>query len=532
MVLSFRKYFFVFASLCFGLCANAQSKLPHIQWAKSYGGTDLDAAFSIIETQDKGYIISGVSESSDDNVIGHHGTTESIDAWIIKLDSNGVLEWQNSLGGDGDDGGNCIRQTPEGEYIVACRSNSTNGDVTNNNGGFDYWIIKLDENGKIIWKKSYGGSSEDIPRTIEVTSDGGYIIAGSSYSNDKDISGHHGSTDSSDVWIVKLDHSGNMLWQRSLGGSGDDAATGIKESADHGFIIAGYSNSTNGDANDNHGGEDVWILKVDSIGKIKWKRNFGGSGNDYADCINTTSDGGYIIGGFTESTDKDVLHNQGAADFWIIRIDEDGILEWQKTYGGSDYEYVNDIRQTLDGGFIAVGKTSSTDGDITNNKGGDDYWVVKLNSFGALQWQKTLGGSGNDYGYSVVQRSDSSFIIAGLSDSDDSDITDHHFHEDYWIVKLSNAPKQEVNLPNQKTSYSFAYPNPFTLSTKIIVPEGLHSNSVLKVFDLLGREVRSIEVPIGEIHITLNRNGLANGVYVLRLINNNTEVAQANIIIE
>ncbi|HZV11862.1 MAG TPA: hypothetical protein VFA55_01510, partial [Candidatus Kapabacteria bacterium] len=224
------------------------AQAPSIQWEHSFGGSDVDRASSIFQTTDGGYIVAGWSASTNGDVTGNHGKD---DYWIVKLDGNGAIQWEQSFGGSNNDEASCIRQTTDGGYVVAGQSISADGDATGNHGLDDYWIVKLSATGSIQWEKSFGGSASDQALCIQQTTDGGYIAAGYSASNDGDVTGNHGGDD---YWIIKLDANGTMQWQKSLGGSGDDQAFSIAQTADSGYIVAGYSASNDGDVTGNHGG--------------------------------------------------------------------------------------------------------------------------------------------------------------------------------------------------------------------------------------------------------------------------------------
>ena len=436
------KYFPIL--LLLGNLSYAQT--PNIQWQKSLGGSLEDRGGIIKTTSDGGYIVVGGSNSTNGDVIGNHGAK---DAWIVKLNSTGAIQWQKALGGSGNDIANYIQLTSDGGYIVAGQSNSTNGDVTGNHGDYDYWIVKLSSTGIIQWQKSLGGSAWDNAWSIEPTSDGGYIIAGDSYSTDGDVTGNHGI---GDYWIVKLNSTGAIQWQKSLGGSGYDFATSIQQTPDGGYIVAGSSDSNNGDVTGNHGGNgDYWIVKLNSAGAIQWQKTLGGSNNEIAGDIHPTSDGGYIVAGGSYSTDGDITGNHGSGDVWIVKLNSIGAIQWQKSLGGSNYEKANSIQPTSGGGYIVAGVSNSTNGDVTENHGDSDYWIVKLNSNGTMQWQKTLGGNGIDYGNAILQNLDNSYIIAGQSSSTDGDIIGNHGSYDYWIVKLNpeNLATQESVAKNK-----------------------------------------------------------------------------------
>ena len=227
----------------------------------------------------------------------------------------------------------------------------------------------------IMWQKSLGGSDWDWAYSIQQTSDGGFIVAGGSYSNDVYVTGNHGSTD---YWVLKLKPSGDIEWQKSLGGSDADEAFSIQQTSDGGFIVAGYSESNDGDVTGNHGWYDYWVVKLNTSGAIDWQKSLGGSYSDAAYSIQQTSDDGFIVAGGSYSDDGDVTENHLSADYWVVKLNSSGNIEWQKSLGGSDDDIATSIQQTSDGGFIVAGYSGSNNGDVTGNHGNVDYWIVKL----------------------------------------------------------------------------------------------------------------------------------------------------------
>ena len=449
---------------------------PVIEWQKSLGGTGYDASQSIQQTTDGGYIVAGFSESIDGDVTGNNG---DFDYWIVKLDPSGNITWQKSLGGSGNDEARSIQQTTDGGYIVAGYSDSNDGDVTGNHGASDYWIVKLDPSGNITWQKSLGGSNYDEAHSIQQTTDGGYILAGfSAYPSDGDVTGTHGQID---YWIVKLDSIGNITWQKSLGGSLLDEAHSIQQTTDGGFIVAGWSTSNNGDVIGNHGGYDHWVVKLDVNGNIAWQKSLGGSEDDGghaggfigldATSIQQTTDGGYILAAESNSNDGDVTGNHGGIDNWIVKLDVNGNITWQKSLGGMGGDITSSIQQTTDGGYIVAGWSLSIDAwaDVTGNHGNSDYWIVKLDVNGNITWQKSLGGTGWDSALSIQQTTDGDYIVAGMATSNNGDVTGNHGVFDYWIVKLSNDGTSNVTELNSN-----------------------QPKELIKIVNLLGQEVEYI----------------------------------------
>ena len=345
------------------------------------------------------------------------------------------IQWQKCLGGLGDDVANSIQLTSDGGYIVAGWSYSTEGNINGNHGGADYWVVKLDSTGTIQWQKSLGGSNDDCATSIQTTSDGGYVVAGYSSSINGDVTGNHGIKD---YWVVKLDALGNIQWQKSLGGNNYDAAESIQTTFDGGYVVVGYTDSNNSNVTGNHGGRDCWVVKLDATGTIQWQKTLGGTGIDYGNAIQNTSDGGYVVAGYTFSNDGEVSGNHGSSsDYWIIKLDALGIIQWQKCLGGSGNDYAKSIKTTSDEGYIVVGRSNSNDGNVSGNHANtEDYWVVKLNALGVLQWQKSFGGYGIDVANTVQTTSDGGYIVAGYSQYISGNVTVNHGGYDFWVIKL------------------------------------------------------------------------------------------------
>jgi hypothetical protein len=386
-------------------------------------------------------VVAGFALSSNGDVTGNHG---SIDMWVVKLAANGTILWQKTLGGSGEDGAYAITASGDGGFVVAGYTNSTDGNVTGAQGVRDMWVVKLAANGAILWQKTLGGSDADGAYAITASGDGGFVVAGYTFSNDKDVTGNQGN---SDYWVVKLDAAGTKVWQKNLGGSGQDLAQAITASRDGGFVVAGQSRSTDGDITGAQGDNDMWVVKLNAAGTILWQKALGGSSQDVAQAITASEDGGFVVAGYTQSNDKDVTGNQGSADYWVVKLDSAGTKVWQKTLGGSDADGAYAITASGDGGFVVAGQSRSTDGDVTGAQGDNDYWVVKLDAAGTILWQKTLGGSGSDIANAITASGDGGFIVAGTSQSNDGDVTGvHGIRADYWVVKLGAPAPTVTNL--------------------------------------------------------------------------------------
>ncbi|PKL84743.1 MAG: hypothetical protein CVV22_11180 [Ignavibacteriae bacterium HGW-Ignavibacteriae-1] len=408
---------------------------PQIEWQKTYGGSKDDRAYSIQETSDGGYIVVGESRSNDGDVTENKG---DYDVWIFKLTIDGIIEWQKTYGGSNEDFAYSIKETKDSGYIVAGWTRSNDGDVTENKGYYDYdvWILKLTFDGSLEWQKTFGGRHLDFAQSIQETSDGGYIVAGNASSEDGDVTDSKGL---GDVWVVKLSIDGNIEWQKTFGGSETDYANSIEKTRDGGYIVAGQSRSNDGDVSKNKGEHDVWILKLSTDGNIEWQMSFGGSSLEFAFSAHETKDGGYIVVGFAESNDGDITNNKGSWDAWVLKLRFDGSLEWQNTFGGSGSDSFRSVQEASNGGYVIVGSTGSNNGDVTKNKGMSDALVIKYEIDGSIEWQKTYGGTLSDGLRSIQETSDGSYIVAGFSNSNDGDVTENKGQSDVWVVKLAGT---------------------------------------------------------------------------------------------
>jgi hypothetical protein len=446
------------------------------------------------------------------------------------------IQWEKTFGSTYDEQATCTQQTKDGGFIVAGYANRSSGDVTGNFGGYDFWVVKLSSAGILQWEKSYGGSSDDMAYCIQQTTDGGYVVSGSTVSNDGQVTGLHASPGNplwGDYWVIKIDSAGALQWQKTLGGSGFDEAHSITQTSDGGYVVLGVTNSGDGDFT--NGGNIVklsstgviqWnsyqggtynysvkqttdggyivagtilsqfsVLKLDSLGGHQWWKFYGGSGFDEANSALQTSDGGYVIAGYTQSSDGDVTgFHGGVADVWVIKVDSSGDLQWQKTLGGSYDDEANSIKQTADGGYVIAGVTNSNDGDVSgfhgvggasgNSGSTTDYWTVKINSTGTLEWQKCMGSSYIDKANSIAQTKDGGYIVAGSTVNNvanDGDVTGFHVETtnpnasgfDYWIVKL--APETVTSIKNNTNSLIInVFPNP---TSNLIHIEGLQNKT-------------------------------------------------------
>jgi hypothetical protein len=335
------------------------------QWQRAYGGSGPDLASSIVQTADLGYIICGSSESTDGDLTTNHGLSDS---WVIKINSTGDVQWQKTYGGSEMDSAYEIWQTPDLGYVFVGYTGSADFDVLGQHGARDAWVVKINAAGIIENQKALGGTNFEYGTSMALTSDGGYIVTGSTGSTDGDITNNNGGVD---YWVVKLSSSLQIDWQKTFGGIYNETALGIQQTTEGGYVLIGEWEDTF---------ETIksCVIKVDATGEMEWQRLLGGSVLDQGGDIKQTADGGYITANQTYSNDGDVTGNHGELDMWVVKLNNNGTIQWQKALGSSLNDLCTSINQTAEGGYIVSGVSSINNGDVTVNHGQEDFWVVKL----------------------------------------------------------------------------------------------------------------------------------------------------------
>jgi hypothetical protein len=389
----------LFCISIFNLTLSVYADGPDIQWQKTFGGSADDWGHSVQQTSDGGFIILGETYS--------YGGVGKPNVYLLKTDSSGNLVWQQTYGGLGWDFGNSVRQTADGGFIITGYTDSFGS------GYDDVYLIKTNSAGDILWQNTFGGIVNDWGYSVQQTSDGGFIIAG--YIDSPPALGI-------DVYLIKTNSAGTMLWQKNFGGDYYDFGHSVQQTDDGGYIITGRKGY------EDSGTSDVYLIKTNSSGNLLWQKTFGGSKYEDGWSVQQTSDGGFIIAGETTS------FGAGGYDVYLIKTDSSGNSIWQKTFGGSKDDHGYSVQQTSDGGYIIAGYTNSF------GSGKSDIYIVKTDSAGNLLWQKTIGGTNYDEGWSIQQTSDGGFIIAGDSYSYGTG------GFDVYVVKLAASANIPGNL--------------------------------------------------------------------------------------
>lgn len=486
-----KKLYFILILLCSTL---SLSQSPHVEWVKILGSAYNDAATTVIETSDNGFLVLGHAGGAGGDVSMNNGFN---DFWIVKLTSQGAVQWEKNYGGSGDDYGYCGVQTSDGGFIIGGRTGSNDGDVSSYFSSYDGWLIKLDQDGDLEWEKNYGGNQIDFIQEVIQTPDGGYIFGGQTESSDEDISTNYGEFD---IWVVKIDDTGAIEWEKNFGGSYKDFFGSINLTNDNGYVITGQTNSIDHDISENQGQFDLLVYKLDANGDIVWLDTFGGSLDEWAVKIIETSDGNFLIGANTDSNDGDVSEQKGNGDYWLIKLNQNGGLLWEKTFGGSRIDRLSTFIETNDSGFSIVGTSQSVDGDIENGTTGIDCWLLKINSNGVIEWSKNFVEFLSEKSADIKQTSDNGFVIAG-------NVINNSW-EDYWIMKLGPAG----SLPQFSDNKTRIFPNPNSGSFTIESRKPL----TVEIYNSLGREIFSKRIIPGTNQLRVDN--IESGIYMLHAI--------------
>lgn len=455
------------------LATEVFSQSYQIQWTKTYGGPFYENGFTVHQTTDKGYIITGYTKST--------GAGES-DAWLLKTNAAGDTLWTKTFGGETWDWGQDIVQTGDGGYLLVVRCYSFG------HGYYDAWILKTDAQGDTLWTKYWGEDQNEWLNSVQQTNDGGYIFAGHTYSF---------GAKSQDVWLVKSDSAGEIQWMHTYGGEQDENASFVRQTSDGGFIVTGRTYSYSA------GGSDIWLIKTNSAGDTLWTKAFGGLEQDFGEVVRQTSDGGYILVGSTSSS------GAGEADIWLLRTDTIGDTLWTKTYGGNHIDRAYSLIQLSDGNYLIGGFTRLI---------GDEFpqgWLICTDQDGDTLWTQTFGGEWDDMIMDCEETTVGEIIITGYTDVqlDDADL---------WLVKMALDPA--VSAKHEWLPGSFRlhqnHPNPFQSSTLVSYEIPGNGRVQLRLFNARGQELKVLDdsyQKAGFYERELDMSGFTDGLYFITL---------------
>ncbi|MDO5509482.1 MAG: T9SS type A sorting domain-containing protein [Weeksellaceae bacterium] len=439
--------------LGFATCGVIQAQqAPGIIWDKSIGGEGPENVNVITVSDDETeFITAGISYSTTHHAEDFIGGGDALVTQGI-VSSGALLNTFNLGGGDLDDllG---VSKTPDGGHLFAGLANSEDLGFENK-GLSDAWFVKLNAQGQVVWQTTFGGSHFDWAYKALELENGDVIFAGHTRSNDFDAVGP--LTGETNVWVGRFNPVTNeMIWQNKFGGNNLDTAYDMVQGLDGSFYIVGRTNST--DVPNHKGDDDGYLLNIDGDGNLIWHTAFGGSSIDNFRHCHLDDVGNLVIGGNSMSTDGDLTGNHGSVDFWLLKISTLGEVIYSKNYGGTDIDRLYSIAKTHTGGTVAVGTTYSNNVDVTSNQGSNDFWVIEVDDEGTLLWQSTYGGSGGETALTVVPLTNGNFLVGGATSSTDGDISENLGNTDGWMIYIGeNLSTAEVAANNTLN----VYPNP------------------------------------------------------------------------
>ncbi|GGB79144.1 CBM96 family carbohydrate-binding protein [Dyadobacter sediminis] len=450
----------LFSLACILLTGKNAFAQPDNLWDRTIGGSDTDRLYTATPTQDGGYILGGHTRSqADGNVTGASRGEE--DYWLVKITSLGYKEWDKVIGGPQADYLRSVVQTSDGGYILAGHSFSgKGGDKSQNNRGenspdepltSDYWIVKVSADGNKEWDKTIGSTKTEELNAVIQTADGGYLLGGTS---DSPVGGEKTASSSGrDFWIVKLASNGSRQWDKTYGGAKREDLADIKQTSDGGYILGGstFSAAGSGVTTGSKGGSDYWLVKTSSNGTKQWDKTYGGMQTDKMNRLQVTSDNGFILGGYSNSAisgDKSESAVNGFNDYWIIKVQDNGSRQWDKTFGGQNgHSVLTSLIQTSDGGYAIGGHSAASQGRAMSygTQGGDDFWLLKLSANGSKTWDKTFGGTGTDQ-LRVIMENYGALMVAGTSNSPNGYYKTENQKgsdgkDDFWLVSLDSQER-------------------------------------------------------------------------------------------
>jgi hypothetical protein len=496
---------------------------------RCYGGTgNEERCFGTIELS-QGFLLTGKTNSNNDNVTDFHGVE---DGWLVNTDLSGNVLWTHAYGNGDYEGLFSSIKTSDGNLVSVGYSSSVGGQVTSNAGMADYWVIKTDLSGNIIWQKSYGGSKNDVAYSVVEMPDSTYLIGGLSNSLDGDVVGHHGNFSFSDAWLIRVNkNNGNIIWKRSYGGAGNEGSlTNFSDfqplnivtpkEGDTTFSFTCATSSADGDVLSNPTGSlSYWLVKAGESGTIIFEKSYGGTNNDISYNLAITNDGGFLVVGGSASNDGDVTGHSGTVgtyDDWIVKTDSVGTIQWQLSMGGTNEEDAFGIAE-VPLGYYVLGRNYSFNLGCSGAgyHGGSDYYLLLLDTTGLVKWKRCFGGSGYEEGYTILRATNGDMVCTGHAGSSDGDVMFQHGGFDFWMVSFADISSvEEINSENKLV----VWPNPGNELLNIYLGENFHHGQ-LSIYDMEGSLIKNIDVENSSTEISVA--DLDAGVYELILSDEN-----------
>lgn len=398
------------------------------------GGSHNESAHAVIPTMDGGFAVLGHAQSNDQLLADKKNT--SYDMWLLRFDETGELLWHKTYGGKGNDRGLDLIETNKGDFVLLGFSEGLSDDWQSETSTQNLWLVQVDSRGTIRWEKTYGFAGSDYGTQLIANPDGGFVVAGVLDVTASGGEGNkHRKHAGGDFWVLRLDTQGELLWRNYFGGLQSDTPNDLVATQDGGYLVVGTTDSADTDIAHNRGSYDCWVIKLNPTGQLEWEATFGGSQIDTAYAIQPTPNGNYRIVGDSRSIDQQILSNKGAADLWTFEMAPDGTLIQEKCYGGSNFDAGRSLFLLEDGNWLLAGNSRSADGDLLLNKGQNDAWTLILDATAdRLLWSQNIGGSLIDTALDAIQLQNGTLVTVGETSSADGDISDYAGFTDALVI--------------------------------------------------------------------------------------------------
>ena len=411
-----------------------------LSWVKTFGGSNEDIAHAVIETKEGGFAVFGNTKSVDGDVTDK--TIEESDLWLLKFNAEAELEWTKTYGGSGDDRGHSLIQMNDGGFMLLGYSQSEDGLGSNNEGQHDTWILRVDAQGVFMWERSFGYGGHDHAYSIIKTADGGSLFNGfldvtASNGAGNSVADRSGSLHGvGEFWCHKINSEGVVEWRNYYGGTSNDRSYDATELANGNFVLVGTSESVDVDVTDPTGSYDVWVVTIDATGNLIWEKSLGGSEIDGANAVLENAEGNIVVFGNSFSSDGNRSFPKGSSDFWIATLSPSGALLSEHSFGGSSFDLGRGLSSGSDGVLWLAGYSRSNDGDVSSNKGENDMLVLRLSPDHVVLNSLSIGGSALDIAHDIIELSSGKIIVIGETESIDGPFQENHGNKDLVIAQF------------------------------------------------------------------------------------------------
>lgn len=505
---------------------------PEIEWEKTYGGYTREELTTILPTVDNGYLIGGPTMSSNGDI--KSGNKGWFDFWVVKINQDGGIIWEKTYGTIGSDYLNVIQQASDGGFILGGYTNMINENQINPQQGIhDFLIYKIDNKGNLIWKKTFGGTGDDVLNSIQPTQDGGFLLGGTTNSIDGDVQSRKNQIFNffeKDMWLIKIDKNGNLQWEKTFGENYSFEVLMCIYQVKDGYLLGGSSSrNKKGEAPLGvNGPSNFCLIKIDFAGNILWENRYGGSGNEVLVKILDTNDGGYLLAGRTTSVDGDIQSRTRKEsyywdlDYWVVKVDDSGNMIWEKSYGDIGWDVLYSCCNTSNGGYILAGVTDTDVTDINSeNPAKFDCWIINIDSIGNVIWNAKYGGSEDDAFTTILPINNNKYLLGGDTKSNDGDIrSGNHGAQNSWTHGRLDfwVMKYNSNL-NLSTEEITNTTNIYPNPVKDKLITNYNKEGIVSIFDLFGKLL--LKQNVTNYNQVIDVSFIPSGTYIINFNSKN-----------